>query len=162
MSDDVLGRYRLLERLGFGGMAEVFLARAMGASSFSRTVVVKRILPQLAADADAVEMFLDEARLGAKLQHQNIVSVLDLGEIDGAYFMVLEYVDGADLGTLEARTRQRNASLPVQHAAFIIGQAAHGLHAAHGARDPETKAPLHVVHRDVSPSNVLVSRTGDV
>lgn len=162
MPDDVLGRYRLLERLGIGGMAEVFLARAIGVSSFTRTVVVKRMLPQLAADADAVAMFLDEARLGAKLQHQNIASVLDLGEADGAYFMVLEYVDGADLGTLEARARQRQTPIPLQHAAYLIGQAALGLHAAHAARDPETKGWLNVVHRDVSPSNVLVSRTGDV
>jgi serine/threonine protein kinase len=162
VSDDVLGRYRLLERIGVGGMAEVFLARAIGASSFTRTVVVKRMLPQLAADADAVVMFLDEARLGAKLQHQNIVGVLDLGEVGGAYFMVLEYVDGADLGSLDARARARKEPIPCQHACYVVAQAALGLHAAHEARDPETKARLNVVHRDVSLSNVLVSRRGDV
>ncbi|MCC7073713.1 MAG: PqqD family peptide modification chaperone [Deltaproteobacteria bacterium] len=161
-SAQLLGRYRLLSRLGIGGMAEVFRSEVVGAGDFSRTVVVKRMLPQLAADHDAVMMFLDEARLGAKLHHPNIVSVLDLGERDGDYFMVMEYVDGVDLGTIDARLRSHGLRFPQDHAAWIIARAAEGLGAAHDARDPATDRPLNIVHRDVSPSNILVSRTADV
>lgn len=160
--DELLGRYRLSSRIGIGGMAEVFLARATGAGNFARTVVVKRMIPQLAEDPHAVQMFLDEAQLGARLHHPHIVPVLDLGEIDGAYFMVLEHVDGVDLGTLEMRVRARQTTLHEQDAAWIVARAAEGLHAAHEARDPETGQALRVVHRDVSPSNILISRTGDV
>jgi len=162
VNSDILGRYRLLERIGIGGMAEVFLARAVGSASFSRAVVVKRMLPQLAADDDAVGMFLDEARLGAKLQHPHIVGVVDLGEADGDYFMVLDYVDGMDVGVLQSRARSRGITIPVEHAAHIVAKAAQGLHFAHTAKDPETKEALGVVHRDMSPSNILISRLGEV
>ena len=159
---NVLGRYELLHRLGLGGMAEVFLARARGAGDFTRFVVVKRMLPQLASDPHSVEMFLDEARLGSRLHHPNIVPVLDLGRIDGEYFMVLEFVDGADLGTLALRMKALGLGMPQALTAWIIARAADGLHAAHEARDPETGAPLKIVHRDVSTSNILLSRSGDV
>ena len=162
VNSDILGRYRLLERIGIGGMAEVFLARAVGSASFSRAVVVKRMLPQLASDQEAVGMFLDEARLGAKLQHPHIVGVVDLGEADGDYFMVLDYVDGMDVGVLQSRARSRGITIPVEHAAHIVAKAAQGLHFAHTAKDPETKESLGVVHRDVSPSNILISRLGEV
>lgn len=162
---DTLGRYRLLERIGIGGMAEVFVAKAMsgaGVAGFSRAVVVKRLLPQLVSDVDAVGMFLDEARLGAKLVHPHIVGVVDLGEADGEAFMVLDYVDGADAGVLLNRARQRGVQIPVEHAALIVARAALGLHHAHTAIDKETGQVLGVIHRDVSPSNILVSKGGDV
>ncbi len=162
MSDDILGRYRLLERIGIGGMAEVFVARAQGLVAFSHSVVVKRMLPQLADNKDAVGMFVDEARLGAKLFHPHIVRVVDLGEVGGKYYMVLEYVDGADLGLVLSRARARGQTLPLEHAAWITCLAARGLHFAHTATDPDTRAPLGVVHRDVSPSNILIGKAGDV
>ncbi len=163
MQGDILGRYRLLERIGIGGMAEVFLARATGSiPAFSRAVVVKRLLPQLKSDIDAVGMFLDEARLGARLQHPHIVGVVDLGQVDDETFMVLEFVDGVDLAVLMARSRQRGIPLPLDHAAFITSCIALGLDHAHRAVDVETKQPLGVVHRDVSPSNVLIGRGGEV
>ncbi len=144
-------------------MAEVFVARATGSvPGFARSVVVKRLLPQLKSDADAVGMFLDEARLGARLQHPHIVGVVDLGEADDEAFMVLEYVDGVDVGVLLNRARQRGIALPLEHGVYIAMCAALGLDHAHRAVDPETKQPLGVVHRDVSPSNILVSRSGDV
>lgn len=156
------GRYRLLERIGVGGMAEVFVARSLGAGDFIRNVVVKRMLPQLAQEPESVAMFLDEARLGAKLHHAHIVSVLDLGETAGDYFMVLEHVDGVDLGTVEARARKARLSIPMEHAAYVVARAAEGLDAAHAARDPDTGEALRIVHRDVSPSNILVGKGGDV
>ncbi len=158
----LFGRYELLDRIGIGGMAEVFRAHVLGAGDFARMVVVKRMLPQLANENDSVMMFLDEARLGAKLHHPNIVSVLDLGEREGDYFMVLEHVDGLDLGTLDARIRSRGGRFPQEQAAWIIARAAEGLGAAHEANDPATGKPLNIVHRDVSPSNILVSRTAEV
>lgn len=157
-----LGRYELLSRLGVGGMAEVFLARSLGASDFTQRVVVKRMLPQVAENPESVKMFLDEARLGAKLKHPNLLPVLDLGLVDGMYFMALEYVDGADMGAVESRARARGQPLSPEVCAFLVARSAEGLHAAHTAVDPETKLPLNVVHRDVSPSNILVSRTGEV
>ena len=157
-----LGRYELNHRLGVGGMAEVFLARSHGAEAFSRPVVIKRLLPAIASDPENVRMFLDEARLGSKLRHPCLVPVLDLGDVDGTFYMVLEHVDGADLGVLEARARGRAQPLPLGVCAYLVARAAEGLHAAHNAVDPDTKRPLHVVHRDISPSNILVSRAGDV
>lgn len=143
-------------------MAEVYLARAKGEGNFTKLVVVKRMLPQLAVEQHAVEMFLDEALLGSKLHHPHIVSVLDLGKIDGEYFMVLEHVDGVDLGTLDMRARHRNQPLPLQLITWVIARAAEGLQAAHDARDPDSGEPLKVIHRDVSPSNILLSRSGEV
>ena len=101
-----LGRYELTERIAVGGMAEVFLARVHGVEGFQRPLVIKRMLPQLTESRDAIEMFLDEARLGAKLSHPNIVQVLDLGEADGHYFMAMEYIDGPDLASLLSQVLQ--------------------------------------------------------
>ncbi len=157
-----LGRYELTSRLGVGGMAEVFLARSHGSEAFSRPVVIKRLLPAVAAEPENVRMFLDEARLGSKLRHPCLVPVLDLGDVDGTYYMVMEHVDGADLGVVESRARSHAQPLPLGACAWVVARAAEGLHAAHNAVDPETRRPLQVVHRDISPSNILLSRAGDV
>jgi len=143
-------------------MAEVYLARARGEGNFTKLVVVKRMLPQLAIELNAVKMFLDEAQLGSKLHHPHIVSVLDLGKVDGEYFMVLEHIDGVDLGTLDMRARHHGQPLPLPLICWVVARAAEGLQAAHDARDPDTSEPLKVIHRDVSPSNILLSRSGEV
>lgn len=157
-----LGRYELIQKIGSGGMAEVFLARLRGVEGFSRQLVVKRMRPELSKNREAVRMFLDEARLSAKLHHPQVVQVFDLGEADGAYFIAMEYVDGPHLGKLARSGWKAGEPMPLTLCAYVVGRAAEGLHFAHEQRDPESGQPLHLVHRDISPHNILISRYGDV
>jgi serine/threonine protein kinase len=156
-----LGRYRLLRRLATGGMADILLGVATGIADFEKLVVLKRILPRYAADAEFVRLFLDEARLAATLQHANIVQVFDIGAEDGVYFFAMEYVLGVDLRRLLAATWARGAAVPLQHAVGIAMEASLGLHHAHEKRGPDG-LPLGLVHRDISPSNVLLGLEGAV
>ena len=169
--DVTFGRYRLLERLGQGGMAEVFKAKSYGVEGFEKVVVIKRILPQLARSAAFVEMFIHEAKLSVRLSHANIVQVFDLGLAPttmapgitpiGAYYMAMEYVNGPDLATLLARARKTGSLLPLETGVYVSAEVAKGLDHAHRRRD-EGNRPLGVVHRDVSPQNVLLSLEGEV
>ena len=156
------GDYELLRLIATGGMAEIYLARHNGGAGLSRTVVVKRMLPQLAVRPDFVRMFLDEARLAAKLNHPNIVQVFNLGEVDQSYYIAMEFVDGPHLGALFALSLRQRAPLPIEQCVHVVARAADGLHYAHDVHDPATGAPLNLVHRDISPQNLLVSRDGDV
>ncbi len=156
-----LGRYELIRRLAVGGMAELYLARARGIEGFEKIVVLKRILPQFAQSSDFVGMFLDEARLSATLQHPNIAQVYDIGQWSGSYFFTMEYVRGEDLRAILKAIARSGRRLPLQHMLTIVAGAAAGLHAAHERRDDEGRS-LGIVHRDVSPSNVLVSYDGAV
>ncbi len=155
------GDYRLLRRLGKGGMAEVFLARRRGAVGFEKTLVVKRILPQLAGDPSFVKMFIDEAKLSAELHHPNIVEVYDLGEIDGRLYIAMEYVAGKNLHEVLRAAAAAAAPLEWTMAAHLARETARALHHAHEHRSPGG-APLSVIHRDVSPSNVMVGHDGVV
>ncbi len=157
-----IGQYELLERFAEGGMAEVYFARFMGVEGFRRECAIKRLLPEQTRRPEVVEMFLDEARLAASLLHPNIVQVFDLGESDGTYFMAMELVDGPHIGRLFAHSLRVAQPLPIELCAWIISQAADGLHHAHTRVDPATGRTLGIVHRDMSPQNVLVSRWGDV
>ncbi len=157
-----IGRYEILRRLAMGGMAEVFLARAAGPMGFEKTCVVKRILPHLAQDENFVQMFLAEARLAAQLNHPNVVQIFDFGESDGAWFLAMEYIDGPNLRALFRRAAKSGRALPFAHCAKIISLAAEGLDYAHEFRDPVTGAHLGLIHRDISPDNVLMSRNGAV
>ena len=160
MSDGVpFGNYRLQRRLARGGMAEVFLARLIGVEGFERRVAIKRILPHLSESEDFRAMFLDEARLAAQLTHPNIVHIYDFGKVDDYYFIAMEYVDGVDLGQLIRRAKER--PVPFELAARIVADVCAGLHFAHNASDP-TGRKLDVVHRDVTPQNVLVTYDGVV
>ncbi|HEY4221345.1 MAG TPA: serine/threonine-protein kinase, partial [Myxococcota bacterium] len=159
---EVFGSYTLLERIAVGGMAEVYLARAGDEAMRGRAVVVKRMLPQLADSAEHVTMFLDEAKLGTLLKHKNVVEVLDIGQIERSWFMALEYIDGPDLGQILKTARDAKSPLPNDLAAYVIARAAEGLHFAHGVNDPKTGAALGIIHRDVSPQNILVARDGTV
>jgi serine/threonine-protein kinase len=155
------GRYQLLERLAIGGMAEIFRARQSGAHGFEKILVIKRILPHLAADPEFLAMFIDEAKLQCALQHPKIVQVFEFGEVDGQYYIALEYVDGMDaLGLLRACAHRRQR-LPVRLAVHIACEVLDALDYAHSQRGPDGQ-PLGIVHRDVSPSNVFISRRGDV
>ena len=156
------GDYELFQQIATGGMAEIHLARQTGFSGFNRLVIIKRMLPQLAVRPDFVTMFLDEARLTAALQHPNIVRVHDLGEVKGSYFIAMELVDGPHLGSMFAHSLRARRPLPVDMCAWIAARAADGLHYAHEMDDPATGLPLDLVHRDISPQNILVSKTGEV
>ncbi len=156
-----LGKYELIRRLATGGMAEIYLARAAAIEGFEKFVVLKRILPQHAENEGFIRMFLAEARLAATLHHPNIVQVYDIGENDGAYFFAMEYVQGLDLRQLFNDARRAERTLPLQHILHIITGVCAGLHYAHEKKDPGG-TPLGIVHRDISPSNVLVTFDGGV
>src|SRR5258706_4849228 len=157
----MLGPYELGERLGLGGMAEVFVAYRAGPHGFAKKVALKRILPELAQDPRFVAMFCDEARISAPLCHPNIVEVIDFGESQDELFMAMEYVEGVSLAKLLRYVSARRERFPVGVALFIAYQVLCGLSFAHDACD-ENGNPLHIVHRDVSPGNVLIGRAGDV
>jgi len=154
-------RYTLVERLATGGMAEVFKAKILSTHGFEKLLVIKRILPHLAADKTFVSMFIDEAKLTAQLVHPKIVQVTDFGEVSGQYFIALEYVDGLDALALLRTSAQRQVRLPVPICIFVTMEVLDALDYAHNARDAEGK-PMRIVHRDISPSNVFISRRGDV
>lgn len=159
--NEQLGRFKIMTPLGIGGMAEVFLARMQGAGGFTKTVVLKRILPHLAAHPSFVDMFLSEARLSARISHPNVVQTLDVGREGSSYFIALEYVAGRDLSMILSVSRRLNFEMPVDVAVYIADCICAGLQAAHNARD-ENEVVTPIVHRDVSPSNVLVSSEGEV
>src|SRR3954452_12385271 len=154
-----LGRYRLVRRLAVGGMAEVYLAVAEGLSGFEKRVVVKRLLPQHGREGELVAMFLDEARLVASLRHPNIGEVYDVGAEGSDYFFAMEHIPGRDVRDL--LSARYGEPLPLAEALAVVTGVAEGLHHAHEQRDEEGRL-LDIVHRDVSPSNVLVSMSGQV
>jgi serine/threonine-protein kinase len=156
-----LGPYELLRRIATGGMAEVYLARRAGPHGFQKIVAVKRILPQYARDTDFVAMFVDEARVCARLGHPNIVQVFDFGEQDGELYMAMEFVDGTTGARLIRAAAARGEEIPLDVSLHIALSVLRALEYAHSARDDENKS-LHLVHRDVSPGNVLIDRSGAV
>ncbi len=157
-----VGKYQLVSKLATGGMAEVFLARAEGPMGFEKTLVLKRVLPHLAEDAAFVGMFFTEARVAAQLNHPHIVQIFDFGQADGTYYLAMEYIDGPDLRTLSARAVQGGVALPPAVCAKIISAACEGLAFAHDFVDPSSGKHLELIHRDISPDNILLSRQGTV
>ncbi len=155
------GKYLLLERLSIGGMAEVFLAKTFGIEGFAKLVAIKRILPAMADDADFVQMFIDEAKIAGQLSHPNICQIYELGRIDGAYFIAMDYVRGKDALQLISRFRRLRCRMPLAMAAFIAARACEALDHAHRRADAQGR-PLNIIHRDVSPQNILVSYAGEV
>jgi len=155
------GSYLLFDRIGAGGMAEIFLARARTELGGQRRVVVKQILPALAAHPQFAEMLIHEAKLAAKLDHANIAQVYDLGKSDEQLFIAMEYVEGFDLNDLLRRCTKQKISVPIELALAILSDTLRGLDYAH-RRTADDGTPLGIVHRDVSPSNVLVSFDGQV
>ena len=154
-------RYRVIERLASGGMAEVFIAESAGIEGFKKRVAIKRVLPHLSEKKAFIAMFLDEARLSAHLSHSCVAQVFDIGVGDNAYFIVMEYVDGADLKGVIEHLRKTGSPFPMQLAVFIASKLCEGLSYAHELTSTENE-PLHVVHRDMSPPNVLITKYGEV
>jgi serine/threonine-protein kinase len=155
----VVGRYALYNAIAAGGMATVHLGRLLGPVGFSRTVAIKRLHAQFASDPEFVSMFLDEARLAARIRHPNVVQTLDVVATDGELFLVMDYVPGESVARLSRALRERQEPLPLRILSTIVSGVLHGLHAAHEAKD-ERGQPLGIVHRDVSPQNVLVGADG--
>lgn len=156
-----VGRFTLLERLAVGGMAEVFLACERGAHGFERLVVIKKMLPHLQQDDSFVQMFLHEARIAARINHPNVVQILELGESGDDKFIAMEYIDGSTLRELIVAADRRKIFVPVQVAVDLISQALAAAEAVHELKDPLGN-PLNLVHRDLSPHNLMVTTTGHV
>ncbi|HJL27072.1 MAG TPA: serine/threonine-protein kinase, partial [Polyangiaceae bacterium LLY-WYZ-15_(1-7)] len=156
------GKYTLLRRLALGGMAELFLALQKSVAGFEKLIVVKRVLPDLAKDKAFVEMLLQEARIAATLTHPNIAQVYDVGLAEGRYFIAMEHVHGEDLRSIVRQMKKKKErAFPLEHTLAIVLGCCKGLAYAHDQRDLDGN-PLDIVHRDVSPQNVLVTFTGDV
>ena len=160
-SPGVFGRYQLLEKIGAGGMAEVFKARMKGEQGFEKIVAIKRIVPHMATNAEFVTMFVDEAKLAAQLNHNNITHIYDLGKVDAWIYIAMEYVEGKDLRTLLKLGKERGFPLPAELALFIAAKIANALDYAH-RRPAADGSELNLVHRDVSPQNILISDEGDI
>jgi serine/threonine-protein kinase len=154
-------RFRVVEKIDMGGMAEIYRGYATSLEGIQKEVAIKRVLPQLTKNRKFVAMFLDEARLSMHLNHGNIVQVFDVGRADDIYFIVMEYVDGHNLRRVFQRASERNVRIPVEIAVFVAMEILKGLAHAHEKRGMNGE-PLQIVHRDVSPPNILLSKAGEV
>src|SRR5215510_634418 len=156
-----LGKYRLLAEIGHGGMADVYLAVVRGPAGFNKLVVIKQIRPQLAQDPDFLAMFLDEARLAARLSHPNVVQTNEVGNDGDRYFMAMDYLDGRGLDQIRRRSKVAGFGLSVPMQLRVVSDMLAGLDYAHKLTDFDG-SPLNIVHRDVSPQNVFVTFDGQV
>jgi serine/threonine-protein kinase len=156
-----IGRYEVLERIGVGGMAEAFRARAHGPGGYQRELVIKQILPHLAGDPDFVRAFVDEAKILGMLNHANVVGVYDFGEDQGRHYLALEFLDGPSLGAIFELCARLQIPIPVGVVAYLGREICSGLFAVHTLCDP-LGTPMGVIHRDVTPSNVMTTLNGGV
>ncbi|MEO7111709.1 MAG: serine/threonine-protein kinase, partial [Polyangiaceae bacterium] len=154
-----LGRYRVVDEIGIGGMASVHLGRMDGPGGFQKWVAIKRIHPHLIEDDSFVQMFLDEARVAARISHPNVATVFELGKHDDSYWIAMEYLHGEPLRELMRRTEEIGSVMPPEIACRIIADAAEGLHAAHELTGKNGER-LNLVHRDVTPHNLFVTYDG--
>jgi serine/threonine protein kinase len=159
--DDRFGPYQLIDRVAIGGMAEVFKAKRAGVEGFEKIVALKRILPHLSENKEFLDMFVDEAKMVAGLAHPNIVQIFDLGRIEKSYYIAMEYIHGRDLRTIMRRARDKGLRMPLDLSLRVVGQVCAALEYAHRKKD-ERGQPMQIVHRDVSPQNILISFEGDV
>jgi serine/threonine protein kinase len=156
-----IGGYEIVERVGVGGMAEAFRARAKGPGGFERELIIKRVLPHLEQDAEFVQGFMNEARILGMLNHPNVVDVYDFGVDEGRHYLAMEYLNGLSIGRILSHLRQRGRRMPLEVAVFVGQEVCRGLTAVHTLTDRDGR-PLHVIHRDVSPSNVMTATSGAV
>ncbi len=155
------GKYTLLNRIAVGGMAEVFLARQEGLEGFEKTICIKRIRPHLSSQPNFVQMFLNEAKLAAQLNHPNVVQIYDLGRVNDSYFIAMEYISGRDMSRIIPKAEKAGISFPMIYALRIASNVCEGLYFAHTKGDAYGN-PLNIVHRDITPENILVSFSGTV
>jgi tetratricopeptide (TPR) repeat protein len=155
------GKYLILDKIATGGMAELFRAKITSVEGFEKLVAIKKILPNLSQDSNLVNMFIDEAKLAAMLTHQNIVQIYDLGSMEGAYFIAMEYIHGKDLRILSNKSKEKGLPLPLEYALYITSRICSGLDYSHNLKDFQGN-PLKLIHRDISPQNILVTYEGEV
>lgn len=155
------GKYYLLEKLAVGGMAEIYKAKTFGVDGFEKQLVLKRILPHCCADKEFITMLIDEAKLSVVISHANVVQVYDLGKVGEDYFISMEYINGPNLRDIIYRCRERNIKIPAELAVYVVSEICKGLDYAHRKTD-QNGHPLNIVHRDVSPQNILISYEGEV
>lgn len=161
---ETFGKYQIIECIASGGMAQIFKARLEGIGGFHRTFAIKRILPHLSANSEFVDLLVDEAKVAGLLSHANIVQILDLGRIDDHYFIAMEYVAGYDLGRVLSRCQEKGITIPLPHALFVCIEVLKGLEYAHNRQVMRggRPVPLNIVHRDLSPPNILLSLQGEI
>jgi len=155
------GKYLLLEKVAAGGMAELYRAKVTGDHGFEKLVAIKKILPHLTDEGNLVKAFIDEAKLAALLQHENIVQIYDFGSLDGKYFIAMEYLFGKDLRRLIHKARENSTPLSLENTLFIISRICAGLDYSHNLKDLQGK-PLNIIHRDINPQNILITYEGQV
>jgi tetratricopeptide (TPR) repeat protein len=155
------GKYLLMERLATGGMAQLFRAKIIGVQGFEKFVAIKQILPHLAEEKELVSSFIDEAKLAALLNHQNVVQIYDFGDVEDSYFITMEYLFGKDLRIIANKSKEKGFPLRLEHCLYITSRICSGLDYAHKLKDFQGK-PLNIIHRDISPQNVIITYEGDV
>jgi eukaryotic-like serine/threonine-protein kinase len=156
------GKYLLLEKLASGGMAEVYLAKSTGANGVSKFLAIKKILPQYSDDPDFVKWFNEEAKIAVNLNHGNVVSIYDFGHELRQFYLVMEYVEGKNLRQLTNELKKMGLAFGIEHIVYIIKEVAAGLDHAHRCIDGSTGKPLNIIHRDMSPQNIMVSFEGEI
>lgn len=162
MKLETFGKYVLLEKLAMGGMAEVYLARSLGAGGVGKFVAIKRILPQFSEQIEFVDMFKDEASIAINLQHSNIVTITEFGMEKNQFFIVMDFVNGRNLKQILNKIKTANSGLGIEHIVYIVKEIAAGLDHAHRCLNPATAKPLNIIHRDMSPHNVMLSFDGEI
>nr|HRO67919.1 serine/threonine-protein kinase [Pseudobdellovibrionaceae bacterium] len=156
------GKYILLEKLAAGGMAEIYLAKSLGAQGVNKFLAVKRILPQFCENPEFKEMFREEAKLSVNLRHSNVVPIFDFGEERNQFYIVMDYVEGRNLRQILNELKRQQIQFSVEQIAYVVREAAAGLDHAHRCIDGSTGRPLNIIHRDISPQNVMISFDGEV
>src|SRR3989344_406971 len=158
------GKFMLLDRIASGGMAEIFMAQMVGPGGFEKIVALKCILPHLSSNKEFISMFIDEAKTTSQLTHSNIVQIYDFGHLKSEtqenYYLAMEYVDGKNLRQILARCEEIKRPIPIEHAIYMVSKICEGLDYAHRFREKRAQESLQIIHRDISPQNVLVSYEG--
>ena len=162
MKPERFGKYILLDKIAAGGMAEVYLAKSSGSEGVSKFLAIKRILPQFSANEEFIDMFKEEAKIAINIAHSNVVSINEFGEYKGQYFISMEYVQGRNLRQLINRLKKREQKIPIEHIVYMVHEISKGLDYAHRCIDKNTGRPLNIIHRDMSPQNIMISFEGEI